>query len=48
MEIEAGGVEGPVVGVAIGGFEVTGGVELGGGGVPEAATKVGEKRELRP
>ena len=29
MEIEARGVEGPVIVVAIGGFEITSGVELG-------------------
>lgn len=47
MEVEAGGVEGAIVGVAIGGFEITrGAVEVGG--VPEAAAKVGKKRELRP
>lgn len=46
MEVEAGGVEGAVIGVAIGGFEVTSGVEVGR--IPEAAAKVGEKRELRP
>lgn len=46
MEIEARGVEGQVIGVAVGGFEVTGGVE--GGRVPEAAAEVGEEREVRP
>lgn len=46
VEVEAGGAEGAVVGVAIGGLEVAGGVEVGG--VPEAATEVGEERELRP
>lgn len=46
MEVEARGVEGAVVGVAIGGFEVTGGMEIGG--VPETTTKVGDKRKLRP
>lgn len=46
MEIEARGGEGAVIGVAIGGFEVTGRVESGR--VPEAATEVGDKRELRP
>lgn len=40
MEVEARGVEGPIVGVAVGGFEITGGVKVGG--VPEAATEVGE------
>lgn len=46
MEVEARGVEGPVIVVAIGGLEVTGGVELGE--VPESTTEVGEKREVRP
>ncbi len=46
MEIEARGAEGAVVGVAIGGFEVTGGVEFGG--VPESTPKVRQERELRP
>lgn len=40
VEVEARGVEGPIVGVAVGGFEITGGVKVGG--VPEAATEVGE------
>lgn len=40
MEIEPRGVEGQVVGVAVGGLEVAGGVE--GGGVPEAASEVGD------
>lgn len=48
MEVEAGGGEGAVVGVAVGGLEVAGGVEGGGAGVPEAAAEVGEERELRP
>lgn len=46
MEIEARGAEGPVVGVAVGGLEVTGGVELGR--VPGAAPEVGDEREVRP
>ena len=46
MEVEAGGVEGAVVGVAIGGLKVAAAVEVGR--VPEAAAEVGEKRELRP
>lgn len=48
MEVEAGGVEGPVVGVAVGGFEVAGGVEVGSRRIPEAAAEVGEEREVRP
>lgn len=35
MEIEAGGVEGPVVGVTVSGFKVASGVEFGR--VPETA-----------
>lgn len=46
VEVEACGGEGAVVGVAVGGFEVTGGVEAAG--VPEAAAEVAEERELRP
>lgn len=46
MEVEARSVERAIVGVAIGGFEVTGGMEFGR--VPETATKIGEKRKLRP
>lgn len=46
MEVKAGGAEGPVVGVAVGGLEVAGGVEAGG--VPEAAAEVGEEGETRP
>ena len=46
MEIEARCVEGPVIGVAIGGFEVTCGVELGR--VPESTTEVCEERKVRP
>lgn len=46
MEVEARGAEGQVVGVAVGGFEVTGGVESGG--VPEAAAEVGEEGEAGP
>lgn len=46
MEVEARGIEGPIVGVAVGGFEITGGVKVGG--VPEAATEVGEQGKLRP
>lgn len=46
MEIEPRGVEGQVAGMAIGGLEVAGGVE--GGGVPEAASEVGDQGEARP
>lgn len=46
MEVEAGGAEGAVVLVAVGGLEVAGGVEVGG--VPEAAAEVGEEGERRP
>lgn len=46
MEVEAGGTEREVVGVAVGGFEVTIGVEIGG--IPEAAAEIGEEWELRP
>lgn len=46
VEVEARGAEGPVVGVAVGGLEVTGGVELGR--VPGAAPEVGDEREVRP
>lgn len=46
MEIEARGVEGEVVGVAIGGFEVTSGYELGR--VPKTAPEIGDQRKLRP
>lgn len=46
MEVEAGGAEREVVRVAVGGFEVTIGVEIGG--VPEAAPEIGEEREFRP
>lgn len=46
MEVEAGGVEGPVVAVAVGGLEVGGGME--DGGVPEAASEVGDKGEVGP
>lgn len=40
MKIETRGVEGPVVAVTVGRFEVTGGVEVGR--VPETAAEVGE------
>lgn len=43
MEVEPGGVEGEVVGVAIGGLEITRGVEPGG--VPEPTSEVGDERE---
>lgn len=46
MKVEAGGVKGQVVGVAVGGFEVAIGVELWR--VPKAASEVGQKRQLRP
>lgn len=46
MEVEAGGAEGPVAGVTVSGFEVTGGVEVGR--VPEATAEVGEEREIGP
>lgn len=48
MEVEAGGVKGPVVCVAVGRFEVAGGVEVGSWRIPEAAAEVGEEREVRP
>ncbi|KAL6995091.1 hypothetical protein U1Q18_005227 [Sarracenia purpurea var. burkii] len=40
------GVEGPIVGVAIGGFEIAIPVEFGG--VPELVPEVGDEQELRP
>lgn len=40
VEVEARGIEGPVIGVAVSGFEVTRGVKFGR--VPETATEVGE------
>lgn len=46
MEVEARGVEGPVVGVPISGLKVAGGFESRG--VPETATEVGEEGEVRP
>lgn len=46
MEVEARGAERPVVVVAVGGFEITGGVKFRG--IPEATAKVGEEREVRP
>lgn len=46
VEVEARGAERPVVVVAVGGFEVTGGVKFRG--IPEATAKVGEEREVRP
>lgn len=46
MEIEAGGVEGPVVVVAVGGLKVTCALKLGG--VPEPASKVREQRKVWP
>ena len=46
MEVEARGIEGPIIVMAVGGFEVTGGVEFGG--IPETTAKVGEKREVGP
>lgn len=46
MEVEACGTEREVVGVAVGGFEVTTGMEIGR--VPEAASEIGEERQLRP
>lgn len=46
MKVEAHGAEGPVVGVAVSGFEVAGGVEEGG--VPESAAEVGDHREVGP
>lgn len=42
MEIEACGAEREVVGVTVGGFEVTTGMEIGR--VPEAASEIGEER----
>lgn len=46
MEIEASGAEGAIVGVAIGGLEVTRGIESRG--VPEAAPEIGDEREIGP
>lgn len=46
MEVEASGAKGAVVGVAVGGLEVAGGVEALG--VPEAAPEIGDEREVRP
>ncbi|GLT48509.1 hypothetical protein SLA2020_221300 [Shorea laevis] len=46
MEVEARDVEGPIIGVTVGGFEVARGVEFGR--VPETATEVGKEREFRP
>lgn len=46
MKVEARGVKRPVIGVAVGGFEIACGMKLWG--VPEAAPKVRQKRELRP
>lgn len=46
MEVEARGVEGPVVGVAVGGFKVASRVEIGR--VPKTAAKICKKRKLRP
>lgn len=46
MEVEARGVEGPIVIVSISGFEVAVGIELGG--VPEAAAEIGKEREVGP
>lgn len=46
MEVEARGVEGPVIVVAVSGFEVASRVELGR--VPEATSKISEKREVGP
>lgn len=42
MEVDACGAEREVVGVAVGGFEVTSGMEIGR--VPEAASEIGEER----
>lgn len=46
MEIETRSVEGQVVGMTIGGFEVASGVESWR--VPETTTKVREERKFRP
>lgn len=46
VKVEASGAEGAVVGVAVGGFEIAGGVE--GSRIPETTAEVGEERELRP
>lgn len=46
MKIETRGVEGAIIGVAIGGFEITGRMKFGG--IPETTTKVGKKRKERP
>lgn len=40
MKVEAGGVEGPIVGVAIGGFKVASRVKIGR--VPETAAEISE------
>ena len=48
MEIEAGGGEAPVAGVAVGGLEVAGGGEGARLRVPEAAAEVGDQRQRRP
>lgn len=46
MEVEACCAEREVVGVAVGGFEVAIGVEIGR--VPEAASEIGKEGQLRP
>lgn len=46
MEIEPGGVEGPVIVVAVGRLEVAGVMEVRG--IPKSTSEVGEKRKLRP
>lgn len=46
MEVEARGVEGPIVVVAIGGFEVASILEFRG--VPKSAPEICEDWELRP
>lgn len=46
VEVEARGVEGPVIVVAVSGFEVASRVELGR--VPEATSKISEEREVGP
>lgn len=46
MEIKARGIEGPIVGVTISGFEVTSRMEFWR--VPEATAEVGYKRKVWP
>lgn len=48
VEVEAGGGEGPVARVPIGGLEVAGGGDGAGRQVPEPAAEVGDQRQRRP